>query len=175
MSNSRNHTRLLVFSALCVALCVVLPLAAHGVPNAGNVLLPMHIPVLLCGLACGPVWGLVCGVLGPLLSNLLTGMPAMGYLPSMILELAAYGLLAGLLIRVVHTGKEIADLYIALFAAMLAGRVCHGIMNALIFRAGAYSLQAWLTSSFVTGLPGIAIQLALLPAVVLGLRRAKVL
>lgn len=170
-----KHTRSLVFTALCVALCAVLPMAVHSVPNAGSVILPMHIPVLLCGLACGPLWGLACGVLGPIVSSITTGMPGPAYLPSMILELAAYGLVAGLIIRLVRTGKPIVDLYIALLVAMLAGRVLYGVMNALIFRAGAYSLPVWLTSAFVTGLPGIAIQLVLLPGVVVGLRKARLL
>ena len=64
-----------VIAALCVALCVVLPMAFHAIPNAGSILLPMHIPVLLCGLLCGWPLGLVCGLVGPLLSSVLTGMP----------------------------------------------------------------------------------------------------
>lgn len=168
-------TRSLVFTALCVALCVVLPQAFHMVPNAGSVILPMHVPVLLCGLACGPVWGLACGLLGPVASSLLTGMPPAAMLPSMMCELAVYGLVTGLLVRLVKTGKPLADLYIALVGAMLAGRVTYGVLNALIFRAGAYSMTAWLTSAFVTGLPGIVIQLILLPAVVTALKKAKLL
>ena len=39
----------LVMTAICAAMCVVLPIAVHSIPNAGTVLLPMHIPVLLCG------------------------------------------------------------------------------------------------------------------------------
>ena len=69
--NAKN----LAFCALCIALCVVLPMAFHAIANAGMIFLPMHIPVLLCGLACGWPYGLICGVLGPLLSGVLTGMP----------------------------------------------------------------------------------------------------
>lgn len=170
-----SKTRRLVFSAVCVALCVVLPMAFHAIPNAGSILLPMHLPVLLCGLACGPLWGVACGVLGPVLSSLLTGMPPAAYLPSMIFELAVYGLVAGLLLRMVRTARPMLNLYAALLGAMLAGRITYGVMNALLWRAGDYSLPVWLTSAFVTGLPGIVIQLALLPALVLALRRAHLL
>lgn len=163
----------LVVAALCVAIGVVLPVAVHGIPNAGAVLLPMHIPVLLCGLLCGPLYGLGCGILTPLMSSLITGMPGPAYLPSMVCELAVYGLIAGLLIFLVHTGNQTADLYISLAGAMIAGRIIYGIVNALIFRAGEYSMSMWLTASFVTALPGIVIQLVLLPLIVLGLRRAK--
>lgn len=66
----QSATRKLVMAAMCAALGVVLPQAFHMVPNAGSVLLPMHIPVLLCGLACGWPYGLACGILAPLLSSL---------------------------------------------------------------------------------------------------------
>ena len=97
MRKSQTNARQLVMAALCAALGVVLPVALHSIPNAGSILLPMHIPVLLCGLVCGPVYGLGCGVLTPLLSSLITGMPPAAVLPSMLCELAAYGLAAGLL------------------------------------------------------------------------------
>ena len=173
LTGTKKQIYNLVVAALCVALGVVLPIAVHGVPNAGSVLLPMHLPVLLCGLLCGPVYGLACGLLTPLMSSLITGMPGPAYLPSMLCELAVYGLIAGLLIVLVHTGNRTADLYISLVGAMIAGRIIYGIVNALIFRAGEYSMSMWLTASFVTALPGIVIQLILLPLIVLGLRRAK--
>lgn len=173
MTGTKKQIYNLVVAALCVALGVVLPIAVHGVPNAGSVLLPMHLPVLLCGLLCGPVYGLACGLLTPFMSSIITGMPGPAYLPSMLCELAVYGLIAGLLIVLVHTGNRTADLYISLVGAMIAGRIIYGIVNALIFRAGEYSMSMWLTASFVTALPGIVIQLILLPLIVLGLRRAK--
>ncbi len=81
MRKSQTNARQLVMAALCAALGVVLPVALHSIPNAGSILLPMHIPVLLCGLVCGPVYGLGCGVLTPLLSSLITGMPPAAVLP----------------------------------------------------------------------------------------------
>lgn len=168
-------TKRLVLAGLFTALGVVLPLAFHAVPNAGNILLPMHIPVLLCGLVCGWYYGLACGILVPLLSHLFTGMPPMAYLPAMVCELAIYGLLAGLIFWLVRTGKLVLDLYIGLIGAMIGGRIIYGIVNALIFSAGSYSLSAWATASFVTALPGILIQLVLLPAIVLALSKARLL
>ncbi|MEG2286998.1 MAG: ECF transporter S component, partial [Ruthenibacterium sp.] len=161
---STNRTKKLVLAALCVALGMILPMAFHAVPNAGGIFLPMHIPVLLCGLVCGWQYGLACGVLAPLLSSLITGMPPAAFLPGMLCELAVYGLVSGLLLYYVHTGHTTADLYLALIGAMLAGRFTYGVLNAAIFRAGAYSMQLWLTAAFVTGLPGILVQLLFLPA-----------
>ena len=82
-----------VIAAVCVALCTVFPMAFHAIPKAGLIYTPMHIPVLLCGLITGPVTGFICGLAGPLISSLLTGMPASAMLPSMMAELAVYGLL----------------------------------------------------------------------------------
>ena len=160
-----KNTKHLIFTALCMALGVVLPMAFHMIPNAGSVMLPMHIPVLLCGL--------VCGIFTPVLSSLITGMPGPAYLPSMICELAVYGLLAGVMIKLIKTEKPLVNLYASLITAMIGGRIVYGLMNALIFRAGAYSIQMWMTASFVTALPGIILQLLLLPAVVYALQKAK--
>lgn len=164
-------TKKLIVTALCMALGVVLPMAFHAVPNAGSVLLPMHIPVLLCGLSTGPVYGLLCGILTPALSSLLTGMPKVPYLFTMMFELAVYGLMAGILIRWIKGNQPVINLYLSLIGAMLAGRVIYGIVNALIFQAGAYSFEVWLTASFVTAFPGIVLQLLLLPAVVRALQK----
>lgn len=170
----RNQTKKMVVTAMCIALGVVLPVAFHSIPNAGSVLLPMHIPVLLAGLLCGWPYGLACGLLAPILSSLTTGMPPMAYLPSMLFELAAYGLMAGLLTNFIHTGKRIADIYIQLVGAMLAGRIVYGVLNALIFSAGKYSFAIFLSGAFITALPGIVIQLALIPAIVAILEKAGV-
>lgn len=170
-----SNIKKLVFAALCVALGVVLPLAFHSIANAGSIFLPMHIPVLLCGLICGWPYGLACGVLASVASSLITGMPPAAYLPSMAIELAVYGLVSGLMMKYVRTGKTLWDIVISLVAAMLAGRFTYGTLNALFFRAGDYSLAVWLTSAFVTGLPGIAIQVVLIPALVLALEKAKIL
>lgn len=168
-------TKKLVFTALCIAIGIVLPMAFHAIPNAGSIFLPMHIPVLICGLVCGWPYGLACGVMAPLLSSLITSMPPMAVLPGMLFELAAYGLITGVMMHFLRTGKSLADIYISLLTAMLCGRFLYGILNAVIFRAGDYSLEVWLTAAFVTGLPGIIIQLVFVPAIVFALEKARVL
>ncbi|MCH5341923.1 MAG: ECF transporter S component [Acetatifactor sp.] len=178
-----NHLTRTVTTAVCIALCVVLPMALHWIPgvgsiNLGTLLSPMHLPVLLCGLVCGWPYGLACGILGPLLSSLLTSMPGWGYLPTMMVELALYGLISGILIQLVHTGRLMVDLYISLIVAMLAGRIITGIARALIFvprSGGIYSLNAWATGYFVSSFPGIILQLILLPILYLALQRAKLI
>lgn len=164
----------MTLAAVCVSLCVVLPIAFHSVPNAGGIFLPMHIPVLICGMICGWPYGAVCGVLGPLLSSVITGMPAAAMLPGMMVECGVYGLVAGMMLKWVRTGKTYADLYIAQVTAMLLGRILSGIAKALIFTPGL-AMSAWVASSFVTALPGIVIQLLFLPSVVMALMKARVI
>ncbi|MBQ7983159.1 MAG: ECF transporter S component [Clostridia bacterium] len=179
MKNNPNaklfSVKQMVFCALCMALCIVLPMAFHAIPNAGSVYSPIHIPVLLCGLICGPVLGAVCGAGGVLLSSLITGMPPMAMLPPMLVECVTYGLLCGLGMRLVRTGKTTADLYISLAAAMIGGRIVSGIAKAFVFTPGAMSVQLWISGYFVTSLPGIILHLLLIPAVVLALYRARLL
>ena len=168
----KTSTRKLTLSALFLALGLVLPLITGQIPQIGKMLLPMHIPVLLCGMVCGAPYGAVCGLLGPLLSSILTSMPTAALMPAMMVECAAYGLTTGLMLRLVRTGKTYADLYLSLVAAMLVGRLVSGVTKALFFMAGQYTLQAWIAASFVTALPGIVLQLAVVPSIVYYLMRA---
>ena len=124
---------------------------------------------------CGWPFGLACGLIGPLLSSLFTGMPPLAVLPAMLVELAVFGSMAGFLMSFVRTRKLYADLYISLLVAMLIGRIVAGMARALIFAAGSYSMAAWTTSYFVTALPGIAIQVVLLPSIVFALERARLI
>lgn len=164
----------LVFAAVCVALCVVVPQAFHVIPNAGTVFLPMHIPVLLCGLVCGWPYGLVCGLLGPLLSNLTFQMPPAAMLPSMMVECATYGAVTGIMMYFVRTKYAVCDLYISMVTAMVLGRVVSGLAKSLIFAPGTAPF-AWVTTSLVAGIPGIVIQLVLMPAVVYALTKARLI
>ncbi|MDL2301701.1 ECF transporter S component [Lachnospiraceae bacterium OttesenSCG-928-D06] len=170
-----SYVKKSIITAACIALCVLLPMAFHAIPNAGNILGPMHIPVLLCGLICGWPFGLLCGIAGPLISSLLTGMPVIAYLPSMMIELAVYGLVAGLLMQLVRTKHIYVDLYLSLIAALLCGRIIAGVTKALIFSSGSYSMSAWITSYFITCLPGLLLQLAFIPTIVFALEKARLI
>lgn len=160
----------MVETALCIALGLALPQALHSIPGAGSIFLPMHIPVLLCGLLCGWSWGLACGVVTPVLSSLIFGMPPVAYLPGMVLELAIYGLVAGILYY-----KLKLNLYVSLLLSMLVGRVAYGLMQSVIFLTGGseYSFAIFFNSLFVKGLPGIVIQIVLIPVLVMALQKAN--
>ena len=164
-----------IITAVCIALCYVLPLLFHGIQNAGSIFCPMHIPVFICGLVCGWQYGLLCGIAGPALSSALSGMPPVSALPSMIVELMFYGSVAGLMMRFIHTKHTYADLYISLIGSILIGRVMSGVMQALLFSRGTYSLTVWAASYLATSWPGTLIQLIFIPSVVYSLMRAHLI
>ncbi len=170
-----SSNKQMVITALLIATGIVLPFAFHSIPNAGSIFLPMHIPILICGIVCGWKYGLICGALTPFLASIITGMPPMAYLPIMLLELSVYGLVTGIIFKVFQSKNLILNIYVALLGAMILGRITYGIMNAVYFRVGAYSFKVWIASAFVTSLPGIIIQIIFIPTIILALNYAKVI
>lgn len=169
----KTPTRKMVASALCLALCLLLPFLTGQIQQIGNALLPMHFPVLLCGFVCGPWWALLVGAVAPLLRFFLFHMPPL--FPTglaMCAELATYGLVSGMLWRFFQ--KRTANLYVSLLCAMLCGRLVWGAVMAVLTFLGApaFSLTLFWTKAFVSAVPGIALQIVLLPPIVLSLRRA---
>lgn len=169
---NKFETKPLVGAAFFTALGVLFPQLFHlfGAVN-GRIFLPMHIPVLLCGFLCGKRYGALCGLIVPLISSAATGMPVL--YPTgiaMMAELAVYGFVTGLL-------SERLSVYPSLVGAMLAGRAVSGAANlVLLGMAGkAYTLEAFVSVSFLTAAPGIAIQLAAVPLLVAALKRAGLL
>ena len=169
-----GYALLIAVTAAVVAVCG-LPLLFHGIQGAGQIFCPMHIPVFLCGLVCGWQFGLLCGLAGPALSSALCGMPPVSILPSMMIELAVYGLIAGIMMRCVRTRHVYADLYISLIVAIVAGRVVNGLVNALIFARGSYSMATWVAGSVVKSWPGTVIQLVFIPSIVFALMKARLI
>ncbi len=172
MSNVKKNTRNMVIAALCLALCLVLPFLTAQMPQFGSMLCPMHFPVLICGFICGPVYGAVVGFVAPLLRYVLFGMPPV--LPTgiaMCFELAAYGAVSGILYRFLP--KKKAYVYVSLIAAMLAGRVCWGIVRVILTGAGKYAFtwQAFMAGAFLNAIPGIVLQIIIVPLVVFAVEK----
>lgn len=160
------------FCAACIALCCVLPSAFHLL-GAGAAFSPLHLPVLLCGLICGWFYGAFCGLAGGALCALLTGMPSAVQLVYILPELAVYGLAAGLLRRWIRTRSAAADLWLALIPAMLLGRIAGGLARAVFYGVSGegYTIGLWISAYLVGTLPGMLVQLILIPLLVLLLLR----
>ncbi len=153
-----------IYGSFFVALGVVLPIGFHLLQFGGVVFLPMHIPVLLAGFILGGRYGLLVGLLTPILSHLFTGMPPLSppMLPMMIVELACYGLAAGMLYR---GGRNI---YAALIGAMIVGRIGTGVVLYLgtLFLGFHIPVWAFISGGIVKGIPGIVVQLFIIPVLV---------
>ena len=169
-----SSVKKITLCGVCIALCAVLPPAFHMV-GLGSVLSPMHIPVLLCGLLCGWAYGGFCGLAGPLVAHLINGAPTAAMLAYMIPELIVYGLVCGLLMKLVHTKSLYADIYCALVPAMLLGRVAGGAARTLLLMGSgeAYTLAMWAGAYLVQAVPGIVLHLVLVPVLVVTLTKAR--
>ncbi|MCF0117205.1 MAG: methyltransferase domain-containing protein, partial [Bacilli bacterium] len=125
----------------------------------------------ICSIIVGPFYGLLCAIATPIISCFTTGMPNLATLPSMTCELMVYGFTTGLFYRLFNNQKTIVKVYLSLLIAMILGRCTNGVVNAIIL-SSKYSLKAWVSASFVTAIPGIAIQLVVIPALITSLNSA---
>ena len=172
-----SNIRKICVCAICIALCYVLPVVLHPL-GLGQILSPMHIPVLVCGLCCGSIFGAICGIAGPILSSVLSGMPPSMMLPSMIPELVAYGIFAGILIRTIRTKSLFFNTFVALIPTMILGRVVGALAKGAFYLLGVFGVEAFSLSQiasayFVVTLPGIILQLILIPMLIVTLKEEK--
>lgn len=173
----KNKTKSITLSGLFVAIGLVLPFITGQIPEIGKMLLPMHIPVLLCGMVCGWQYGLVVGIITPLLRSFLFQMPVLyPNATGMVFELATYGAVVGCMYRLIK-GKYLIRVYAALVIAMLAGRLVWGLARVVMLglTSTPFSWHLFLSGAFLTAFPGMILQLVLIPAVMVALRRAKLL
>ena len=173
-TKNTSPVRQLVPAALFLALAFVLPLLTGQVPKVGNMLCPMHFPVLLCGFVLGGPWGLAVGFIAPLVRSVLFGMPPMFPIAiAMAFELAAYGLVSGVLWhKVKHT---VPMMYASLVTAMVAGRLVWGAVRFVLagLTGSSFPFSAFLSGALLTAVPGIIAQLILIPLILTALQKAK--
>lgn len=168
---NQNHTRKtekITLSAMFLAIGIVLPFLTMQIPMIGQMLLPMHIPVLLCGFICGGPYGLCIGFVLPILRSVLFGMPAM--FPNaigMAVELAVYGLITGMMYK--RTEKILPSL----IAAMIIGRIAWGIVSVFLYKitGDMFTWKLFVVQGFANAIPGIIIQLVLIPGIVSSTRQ----
>lgn len=175
----KKHSSLLkmILAALFLALAYVMPFLTGQIPEIGAMLCPMHIPVLLCGFVCGWPWGFVVGLIAPALRSVLTGgfPPLFPTAVCMAFELAAYGAIAGLMHKLLPRKKPY--IYVSLLTAMAAGRLVWGVamLTALGIKGGSFTLAAFVAGAFTNAIPGIVVQIVLIPLLVMILDNPKVL
>ena len=173
----RKHNYLfkMVLSALFLALAYVMPFLTGQIKEFGKMLCPLHIPVLLCGFICGWPFGLAVGFIAPLLRSVTLGMPIL--FPSaicMAFELATYGFMTGLMHKILPKKKPF--IYCSLLTAMLMGRMIWGIamMICLGISGNNFTWTAFFAGAVMNSIPGIVIQIVLIPVLVIKLDRPKI-
>lgn len=179
MNRSSSLYRMIV-TAVLLAVGLVLPFLTGQLQTIGKLISPLHIPVFICGLTCGPLWGGVLGLILPLLRMSLFGMPGLPMALPMTFELCAYGAVCGLLYPALTrwASKRLPAMLAALICAMVAGRIVGGVAKALLLAGGAISgapltFESFIAAYFLDTAVGAAIHLILVPAVVTALEKAR--
>lgn len=172
----KDPVKKLTFAGMFLALCLLLPFLTGNDIILGNALSLMHIPVLLCGFICGWQYGLTVGFIAPFLRFAIFGMPQlipMGI--SMAFELAAYGLLAGLLYK--YFPKKVLYVYVTLILSMIGGRLVWGAAMFVLAGLGSseFSFNMFLAGAFVAAVPGIILHIVLIPPYVVTMKQAKLI
>lgn len=164
-----------VLSAMFICIGLVLPFFTGQMKQLGSMMLPMHIPVFLCGLICGWQYGLIVGFILPVLRSVLFTMPVMyPEAISMAFELATYGCAVGFLYS--HSKWHcIKSLYKCMIISMLFGRVAWGVVQVILLglQNNVFTFEAFIAGAFLNAVPGIILQLILIPAIMVALKRAK--
>lgn len=175
MTKQKHSIQKLVSAALCLAIAMVLPLLTGQIQEIGQALSPMHIPVLLCGFVCGPLWGMAVGFVAPFLRYAIFGMPPMPMGIAMAFELAAYGLMTGILYKLLP--KKVPAIYVTLILSMICGRIIWGIVRFIMagLTASAFPFSAFIAGAVTTAIPGIILHIVLIPLLVMALKKAKLI
>lgn len=177
---NKLSTKNIVLSGLFVALGFALPFLTGQISSIGSMLLPMHIPVLLCGFICGWPYGIIVGCITPLFRSVIFGMPPMyPTAVAMAFELAAYGFASGFMYELLHKRSvfKSISIYISLIFSMVCGRIIWGAVSFLLYglRGSAFTWQVFAAGAFINAIPGIIVQIVLIPVIIIALQKAKVL
>lgn len=172
----RLSTKQLVLSGLFLALGLLMPFLTAQIPSVGSRLLPMHIPVLLCGFICGWPYGLIIGFVLPVFRNMLLGMPPMfPTAVAMSFELATYGFMSGFLYKLLP--KKNVFTFVSLILSMICGRIVWGGVSFFLYglSKAAFTWELFMAGAFINAIPGIVIQIIIIPVVVIALSEAKLI
>ncbi|MDO9628760.1 MAG: ECF transporter S component [Acholeplasmataceae bacterium] len=173
---NRSEIRKMILASFFIALGIVLPFVTGNIAILGSRFLPMHIPVLFAGIILGWKYGLLVGLITPLLRAVTIGMPPLFPVATvMAFELATYGFLIGLFYRILP--KKYVFVFVSLILAMIGGRIVWGIAASLIYPLAGFNFnfQIFLAGALINAVPGIILQLILIPALFIGLKRADII
>lgn len=164
----KRSIKKVIISAIFLSLGMVLPFFTGQIKEIGDTLLPMHIPVMLCGLICGAKYGFFVGIVLPFLRSITVGMPPL--YPNavwMALELATYGIVIGFLYNK-FCKNQIWWLYCSMIISMISGRIVWGITKAILLgiAGNTFTFNAFIMGGIIDSFPGIILQLILIPVII---------
>jgi LytS/YehU family sensor histidine kinase len=166
LENSMKLTPIqkITLSALFLSMAMLFPFLTGQIPQFGQMLLPMHLPILLCGFIIGPKEGGLIGFIAPLLRSLILGMPP--FFPTasaMAFELATYGIIAGIMLKVFP--KKFLFYMVSLVIAMVAGRIVWGGITwiFLAIQNSSFSFELFISGAILNAFPGIILQILVIP------------
>lgn len=177
MKINKHELNKIVLAAMFLSIGMILPLITSQIKEIGDTLLPMHIPVMLCGFICGWKYGFFIGMVLPLIRGVVFGMPPL--YPNaiwMAIELSVYGFVIGFLYGKLNL-KNVKGIYISLLSAMILGRIAWGISKAVLFGVSnkAFTISMFISGGFIDALPGIILQLILIPSIISTLNKKGIL
>lgn len=175
-NNVKNNVKKLAVAAMLFAVGMILPFFIGQIPAIGKMLLPMHIPVLLCGFIVGWPYGALIGFLLPIVRGLVFGMPPLyPNAIAMAFEMATYGFVSGFLYSRAKW-QCTRMLYISLISAMIAGRIVWAFAEVILLGIGgnSFTWKMFISGALLNAIPGIIVQLVLIPLIMVALKRAKV-
>lgn len=158
-----------------LAIGLILPFFTGQIPQIGNMLLPMHIPVLICGMICNGWYGALVGFLLPIIRYFLFGMPSIYPIGiAMSFELASYGIISGGVYHALKR-KSWSCLYFSLITAMIGGRIVWGIVFALLCGLAdqEFTMNIFISTAVVNAIPGIVLQIIFVPILVKALNHTE--
>ena len=178
--NTLNIVTTAMLAAMAVILGSIVHMLSGGDMTIASLFSPMHFPVLLAGILCGPWLGLICGAVTPWISFLANGRPPFpnGLLP-IFFELAVYGFMTGMMRRVFLKNPKINKFasILALVIAMVAGRLANAFVGAFFVSSQNYFVALFVKfgENFAKTWAAIIIQLVLIPAILFALQKSGVL
>ena len=176
--NTNTELARLIYSAMFLSLALLLPFLTGQIPSVGTALLPMHLPVILCGFICGPYWGMAVGATAPILRSIIFERPVlMPDAVAMAFELAMYAFIAGLLYR--KLDKKLFYTYVTLLASMISGRIVWAMVMFVLILMGSAQGEigfalVW-TRTVLQSIPGIILQIVAIPAIVNVLKKNRLM
>ncbi len=172
---AQKDLRRLILASMLLAIGYILPFFTGQIPGIGKMLLPMHFPIFICGMVCGPHYGLSVGIILPIIRSIIVTMPPLyPNAVAMAIELGVYGLTAGILYMLIKK-KNIFTVYVSLISAMLLGRAVSGIAKMFLYATpeSPYTWKMFIAGAFTEAIPGIILQLILIPAIMTAIQYAS--